>query len=91
MLRQEASTALQLGTVQLHRKLQVRAGLAHPFSHRLWAHAGVVGTHIEAAPVGARRIPHKKVGPPRAQQADGPVAVISLVEIPGPSAGAGAE
>eukprot|EP00969_Alexandrium_andersonii_P337352 14909927-Alexandrium_andersonii.AAC.1 len=85
------STALQLGAVQLHRELQVRAGLAHPLSHCLRVHARVADVHIEAAPVRARRAPYKEIGPARAQQADDAIAIIGPVEIPGPLTGAGAD
>eukprot|EP00969_Alexandrium_andersonii_P125741 5559115-Alexandrium_andersonii.AAC.1 len=63
--------------VQFRHELQAHAGLAHPLSHRLRAHARVVDAHIEAAPVRAWRAPRKEVGPPRAQQADDAVAAIS--------------
>eukprot|EP00969_Alexandrium_andersonii_P240440 10614756-Alexandrium_andersonii.AAC.1 len=53
----------------------MHAGLAHPLSHHLRAHAWVINVHVEAAPVGARGAPHEEVGPPRAQQADDIAAV----------------
>eukprot|EP00969_Alexandrium_andersonii_P338645 14967219-Alexandrium_andersonii.AAC.1 len=54
-------------------------------------HAWVSDAHVEAAPVCARGAPHEEVGTLRAQQADGMLAAICPVDVPGLPTGTWAE